>query len=58
MDVESIEHVREAVPVRKMDSGDKILAYRWKCSCGREGKGWHSNIINALEASKGHLQEK
>lgn len=47
------EHVLTAVPVRKMAG---IVGYRFACSCGREGNGWHNTEAKAIEAGRDHIK--
>jgi len=49
-------HAVIAVPVRKLDV-DGIVAWRFSCSCGREGEGWHPTPEKAEAAGHCHIPD-
>lgn len=55
MATEDLGHHVVAVPVRKMQG---IVAWRFACSCGREGNGWHSTPEKAKAAGRDHFNRK
>jgi hypothetical protein len=55
-DERCIDHDVEAVPVDKMDGG--LIGYRFTCSCGRIGNGWHATPEKAIAAGAAHTGRK
>lgn len=47
-------HIITAKPVLKLDA-DGPVGYRYSCSCGREGQGWHKTPEKAELAGKAHV---
>jgi len=55
-DAEQVVHEVTAVPVEKLRDG--IIAYRFECSCGREGNGWHRTPEKAIAAGHDHVHKE
>lgn len=51
----SPEHQITAIGVRKMDAGRDPIFWDWKCSCGRESKGWQQTEQKAISAGHDHI---
>lgn len=51
---DGIDHNVGTIPIKKLDGG--TIGYRWACSCGREGKGYHNTEVQAMRAAGDHIR--